>query len=221
MKNKNIAFRTSMSGYNKKDVYDYLEKVNREIGEKSKDYENKISALESEIAAVKDENCTLKDNCASLSDELSTLRIQNEEYESTVKKLNEELTEKSSTIDEIDSATVKISLELDRLSEEYSKLSEKYSELYLATSDIDQLRQKADSYDKIIKRIREKRTYESENPDSFQPDQKKENELVTSANIILAQMKEAQDKFTDAIINLQMESQLIKERINAMIMKSK
>ena len=220
MKNNNVAFRTSVRGYNKKDVYDYLERVNREICEKSTDYENKISKLESRISTLMDENCTLKNDNASLSDNLIALREQNEDYASSIKMLNEELNEKSDTIEEIDSATVKISLELDRLSEEYSKLSDKYSELYVATSDIDHLRQKAESYDKIIKRIKDKRTYEVSSADKVGHDIKDPCELVESANNILSQMKEAQDKFTEAILNLQKESQVIKERINAMI-KSK
>ena len=71
MSNENIIFRTSVNGYNKKDVYKYLEGVNKDIKDRSEEYEKKISELESK-------NKELSDNNTLLTAQLSEFKSENE-----------------------------------------------------------------------------------------------------------------------------------------------
>ncbi|MEE1356977.1 MAG: DivIVA domain-containing protein, partial [Clostridia bacterium] len=60
MSNDNVAFRSSFRGYNKKDVYKYLETLNRDIAKKN-------TELEMELSGLKDKNAKLIAECTYAS----------------------------------------------------------------------------------------------------------------------------------------------------------
>ncbi len=83
MDNKNIMFRSSISGYNKSDVNDYLFKINNEFTQKQDDLNAKIKKIEDEADAA-GKKC--------------------EELEAELEKLRGELCEKSRLLEEAESA---------------------------------------------------------------------------------------------------------------------
>ncbi len=247
MSNDNIAFRKSIRGYNKKDVYKFLESVNKDISEKSAEYEKKITQLEKENEILtrdlssKNEKldmlnalCEEKDEALRSNEHIITsLREDLKDKENTVSSLNREIKEKETLIEELDSATVKISIELDRIFEQYKEISDKYEAIATELGELDELRYKADSYDKIISRAKQKKS-DSPIQSSEYPYQatKEKNEidaiktdidsiLSGSADMILEHIRQTQQKFTTAIMNAQSETDALKERINSVIRSSK
>ena len=158
--------------------------------------------------------------------EIVALKDEDTRSRETILLLEKDGREKEALIEELDSAAVKISIELDRLSEMYSELVSKYENAAFVTEDIDNLRKKADAYDKIVIRAKEKK-HSSVNAQSKDVEEKEDEKqdidsiLTGSAQEILEHIKDAQEKFSEAILNAQRESELLKERVNEVINSSK
>jgi len=267
MSNENIAFRSSFRGYNKKDVYKYLENLNREAISKTNELQQlkcelqdsneklkqKIISAESETAKVKEElnkekiehekNSAEKDSeidrlialCSSKDDlisqkqtEIDTLYEQLNAKETILKATKEELTQKDSLIDELDSAAVKISLELDALSDDYKGLLARYEELAGTLQCVDELQRKARAYDKISERVKSYSLKAKE--ESFAANVKTATDTVkkdindilsVSADEIMDHLKTTQARLNSAIENAQKETDLLKQRIGRVISSSK
>ena len=222
MKKDNVAFRISARGYNRQDVYNYLESVNRDIIERSNEYEKEIESNKHEIEALtsknellSNENYSIKQGYEDLNKQYTDQAVTIESLTSKIEILTEELEQKNTVIEEIDSATVKISVELDKLLDEYTELCNKYEKLVISTKDIDEYRKKAESYDKIIKRAMEKSNAQAQ-PTRVITNNTDHN-LSRSAFEILDKMRQSQKKFSDAIINLQNETEALKEQINKLL----
>ena len=267
MSNDNVAFRSSFRGYNKKDVYKYLETLNRDIAKKN-------TELEMELSGLKDKNAKLIAECTYASNELEQLKAQQrdeteklrceiskkdgeilrinndleqknselvklktflEQKDNELCRCNESLAQKEALIDELDSATVKISLELDALGEEYAQLVSKYEQLSSALKDIDSIKRKAQAYDKISMRVKEySRTNASIAQDAVKDTPANEAKapsediksgiddiLNGSAEEILSYIQSTQARFNSAILSAQSETDALKERINSVIKTSK
>lgn len=235
MSNENIIFRTSVNGYNKRDVYKYLEGVNKDIKDRSDEYKKKVSELESKNKELSDKSNILDAKLSELRSENQTLKKSLKEKESDILTLTDEKAkatlkaavlesenkEKDALIEELDSAAVKISLELDSLAAQYSELVEKYEQAVFVTDDITELKKKADAYDKIVTRAKEKKQTAQQPVEKIEEKQDIDSILTVSAQEILEHIKEAQTKFSEAISNAQKESELLKERVNNVINSSK
>ena len=225
MKKNNVVFRTSVNGYNKKDVYNYLDSVNKDITNRANEYEEQISARDEKIKILEDDNNQLQsdlnksieENC-QLKDQLENAVAQKTQYDAEIESLKEELDNKSAMVEEIDVACVKISLELDKLLCDYNALNEKYLELYSSVGDVEELKQKADSYDKIVKRAKEKMGQSTpQSPLKEDDGESIDNVLSGAAFRIIDQMRDSQLKFSGAIADMQKETEALKERINLII----
>ena len=225
MKNNNVVFRTSVNGYNKKDVYNYLESINKDITNRSNEYEAKIAAYEDKIKILEDDSNQLRfenekfaDENSRLKGELEAVVAQKSQDDAEIDSLKEELDNKSAMVEEIDVACVKISLELDKLLCDYNSLSDKYRELYSSMGDVEELKQKADSYDRIVKRAKEKMGQTtSDAPACDQNSDTIDNVLSGAAFQIIDQMRDSQLKFSGAIADMQKETEALKDRINSII----
>ncbi len=212
MRKENVAFRTSVNGYNKKDVYNYIEAVDKDIKTRSDTYEHKISSLESEKT--------------SLESKLSVKDEENNLLKARISGLEKDIVEKESLIEELDRATVKISVELDELAVRYAELVSKYKRSFCSAESISELERKADAYDKIVARAKEKkqeRTKFSTTKASVHSNEKDDidNILTGSAQEVLEHIKMAQIKFSEAIENAQKESEILRERVDAVMSSSK
>jgi chromosome segregation ATPase len=238
MSNKDIAFRTSVNGYNKKDVYNYLDGVNKDIKNRSDEYERKISTIESDNKILQDKYDSLNIDYLEIKEKndkliidvnekdkrISELIEENAKVSRTLSAAEREVAEKDALIEELDSAAVKISLELDSLAEHYSELVAKYENVLQISDDLSEIKRKADAYDKIVSRAKEKKNASSRPIDQTQPKNDKsdiDSILTGSAQEILEHIKQAQSKFSEAIANAQEESDLLKERVNNVINSSK
>ena len=236
MSNENIVFRTSVSGYNKKDVYKYLENVNKDIKEKSVEYEKRITELEKETIKLSEEKDSLDTLSRELKEQNDSLNTKLNEKESELGHLLEENAktndalaliekennEKEALIEELDSAAVKISLEIDSLAEQYAELVSKYEEAIATPDNIIELKRKSEAYDKIISRAKEKKSTQTVSLNTTTEEKHDIDSILSgSAQEILNHIKQTQQKFSEAIANAQKESDLLKERVNNVINSSK
>ena len=209
----NVVFRTSVSGFNKKDVYNYLETINKDIQKQADNYEKRISSLEAKNK--------------KLEAELTACEENKKQQTAMISELENDISEKDKLIEELDIAAVKLSVELDTLSKQYSMLVTKYEQAFDQAENADELRRKADAYDRIIARAKEKQHNRSKAPDITSTSPLKtekddiENILSGSTKEILEHIKEAQQKFSEAIENAQKESDMLKERVNTVMNSSK
>ncbi len=249
MGNDNIAFRSSVGGYNKKDVYKYLDNLNREIISRDEASKEKITTLKKDNSALCSElekaRCELAllseqkdkeieklkgDNAELLSDieqkeaEIASLMSSTVELKQNAEAYKAQLEQKDTLIEELDSAAVKISLELDKLSEQYSKLCLEYSELARSFDGIDELKKKAAAYDKISARIKSqphKATHEAQSSGTAAVKDDIDSMLSASAEEMLTYIKTTQSRFIAAIENAQNETAALKSRIDSVINSSK
>lgn len=210
MSNENIAFRTSVNGYNKTDVYNYLDSLNRDIIARDEAAKQKTTALESECNALKEEKSAV----------MAELEVANTQIEA----LKDELAQKDALISELDSATVKISLELDALSEQYASLLSEYRNLAKSLDEIEELRKKAQAYDKISEKIRARKGIVSTKTQTSTASAVKadiDRMMSASAREMLDYIQSTQNRFNSAIENAQNETHALKARIDGMINASK
>ena len=209
MSKERVIFRSSVNGYNKKDVYNYIEKLNNDIKSANESYEQKIKALEadkkeaeSQLSAHNSENVSLKQRISELEDQIK---------------------EKDALLEELDHACVKISLELDTLSLQYSALVSKYENVPFADANVKELERKAKAYDKIIARAKEKQKEQKHIHSASTQAPAKEpatNNKSESASEILTEIASAQSKLTDAIEKAKAEADILRERLNRVISSS-
>lgn len=209
MSKERVIFRSSVNGYNKKDVYNYIEKLNNDIKSANESYEQKIKALEadkkeaeSQLSAHNSENVSLKQRISELEDQIK---------------------EKDALLEELDHACVKISLELDTLSLQYSALVSKYDNVPCADANVKELERKAKAYDKIIARAKEKQKEQKHIHSASTQAPAKEpatNNKSESAREILTEIASAQSKLTDAIEKAKAEADILRERLNRVISSS-
>ena len=209
MSKERVIFRSSVNGYNKKDVYNYIEKLNNDIKSANESYEQKIKALEadkkeaeSQLSAHNSENVSLKQRISELEDQIK---------------------EKDALLEELDHACVKISLELDTLSLQYSALVSKYDNVPCADAHVKELERKAKAYDKIIARAKEKQKEQKHIHSASTQAPAKDpatNNQTESAREILNEIANAQSKLTDAIEKAKAEADILRERLNRVISSS-
>ncbi len=238
MSNEKIVFRSSVNGYNKKDVYKYLEAVNKDIAQKCAEFEKKISDAHKETDAVKEQNETLRKELGETSaavaeknKEIEALKARNFEMEKTLKELTTEASQRDALVEELDRAIVKLSVELDSISAQYAQLSENYESIKREISEIDTVKRKAAAYDKIAQRAREQiRTEVHKEEPKMNCDNTErscdinadiDSILTGSAEKIPDHINEAQASFTSAIMNAQSETDALKRRISNVLNSSK
>lgn len=254
MSNANIAFRSSFRGYNKKDVYKYLDNLNRDLISKSNEYEIKErelleakNVLESKLSEAKleteqtkkeledtkkyyESNNTEKDTyIEKLKNEIAKKNEELSVKDSAINALEQELSTKDSLIDELDSAAVKISIELDNLSDDYKALLLKYQELSSSLVYMEELKRKANAYDKISERVKQYTKPQIKDEGLIHEAKTVKNGikndindiLSVSAEEILEQLKETQARFNSAIEHAQKETDQLKHRIGKAISTSK
>ena len=212
MRKETVAFRTSVNGYNKKDVYSYIEGLNKDITTRSEAYEKKIKALESEKN--------------DLSSKLNVQKEENSRLKDWLAELEHDVDEKAALIDELDRAAVKISVELDALAAQYSDLAAKFERTYRSAENVNELEKKAQAYDRIVARAKEKKAEQKKatiaQPQIHKNDREDiDNILSGSAQEILEHIQEAQQRFSEAIENARIESEMLRERVNEVMNSSK
>lgn len=199
MKNKNIEFRTAVGGFNKQDVIRYIEELTRDVSVSESDHKHEIEQAQNEYKA-------LNDKYNKLSEFSSATVAENEQ-------LKNEIKEKDEIIEELDSAAVRISVELDSLSSEFSSLISKFEELQKQLSENEELRRKAEAYDKIAQKIKEHKKTISE-------PQKEPIISTESADEILERLNDVKEKFNKAIADAQNETNVLKSKIAAVLSNS-
>lgn len=199
MKNKNIEFRTAVGGFNKQDVIRYIEEMTRDVSVSESDHKHEIEQAQNEYKA-------LNDKYNKLSEFSSATAAENEQ-------LKNEIKEKDEIIEELDSAAVRISVELDSLSSEFSSLISKFEELQKQLSENEELRRKAEAYDKIAQKIKEHKKTVSE-------PQKEPIISTESADEILERLNDVKEKFNKAIADAQNETSVLKSKIAAVLSNS-
>ncbi len=221
MKDNNIAFRTSVNGYNKKDVYKYLDSLNSELIERDRTAREKICEL-TEI------NQNLNEKNSALSEALNKAEQENTEQLCTLKNENQKLADEAKAnqalINELDRAAVRISLELDSLAEQYNSLCTEYKELAHSLDGIDELRKKAAAYDKISAKIKSHTQNPQQSTQSISGNASKtdlDKMLSDSAAEMLSYIKTTQERFLSAIENAQSETLELKAKIEKIINSSK
>ncbi len=160
--NKNVFFRSSIKGYNKSDVNEYLIRMSNEFSVKEEsireraemaekealDYQEKIASLESSLDDIKKRfDDTLRDfeNIKSENEALKNASFDIEK--------SEESTEKDRKIAEQDAVIAKQFEEIDTLRDKLQKASERINEAEAELEKNDELVRKAKLYDKTSANI--------------------------------------------------------------------
>ena len=209
MSKDRVIFRSAVNGYNKKDVYNYIENVNKDIKTASDSYEQKITVLEAE------KNDALSQLSAYITENTS-LKERNSELEEFIK-------EKEALLEELDQACIKITLELDAMAVQYSALVSKYESVSRSEPRIKELERKAKAYDKIIARAKEKKQEQKHaHPAPLQIPTKETatDNNTESAREILNEIASAQNKLSEAIEKAKAESDILRERLDKVISSS-
>ena len=105
MSDKKILFRKSMSGYNREDVNNYIEAMNKKYNDEKTEYAEKLEALEKENKQFTENELP----------ELEELRAEREQREALVAEMTE-------TIE-------KLRMQIEQASIENARLSDRVSEL--------------------------------------------------------------------------------------------
>ncbi len=136
------AFRTSISGYNKADVNEYILKLNTEYSRSLADKDEEIASLKSELDAA---NTALNDakNTATSERELESannvIAAQTEQLEALRRELDEAKAELSLVKSELD----RIGDISDKM-DQYENMTTRMGEIYMeATTDADRIRKEA------------------------------------------------------------------------------
>ncbi len=136
------AFRTSISGYNKADVNEYILKLNTEYSRGLAEKDEEIASLKSELEAA---NTALNDakNTADSEKELESannvIAAQTEQLEALKRELDEAKAELSATKSELERIG-----DLSDKMEQYENMTTRMGEIYMeATTDADRIRKEA------------------------------------------------------------------------------
>ncbi len=263
MSKDNVAFRSSVNGYNKKDVYKYLESLNREIISRDEEAKNRIAVLTADNISLTENNLKNEEKIHDLlaqletsdserknilskhqdeleeySQRISILSAQTEEKDLIIKDLSDNLTEsnndilslkdqitqKDILISELDSAAVKISIELDKLTEQYNALLSNYDQIAHSIKQMDEIKRKADAYDKISERIRSSTNHMTQDPQAYTQKQISTDNVydtTPTTQELLDYIKDAQARFNTAIEHAQNETNALKIQIEKAINASK
>ena len=95
MGNDNIAFRSSFRGYNKKDVYKYLESLNREIIDRNEALTKKLEASEKHVVCLENEIMQKDSALATKEEQMNVIQKQ---YESSGKEKDDLISELSDQV---------------------------------------------------------------------------------------------------------------------------
>lgn len=129
MSDKKILFRKSMSGYNREDVNNYIESMNKKYNDEKTEYVEKLEALEKENKQFTENELP----------ELEALRAERDQREALV-------TEMTETIE-------KLRAQIEEASLENAKLSDRISELEKANNANMEVYEKSSKFDKVSEQI--------------------------------------------------------------------
>ncbi len=147
-----FAFRTSMGGFNKKDVNNYIASLSQSFAEKSKEYEASIESLNSVVDELK-KNISALEAESVKSSELDALNEQltqaNSLLDARAKQVDSLTAERDELKAKLDAMTAKLSLfaGMEEKLGDYERMKIKMGELYLeAASSAERIKTDAENY---------------------------------------------------------------------------
>ncbi len=161
------AFRTSLSGFNKADVNDYIAKLSNEFDEKNTELEKEIERLKAELENTKEllsaEKEKLEASESRLSDD-SELSCKLEDAERIIASQNEQLDAKSAEIERLNAEIAGTAEKLAHFSEieskisEYEAMSARMGNIFMgATAEADKIKENAKAQaDALVRETEEK-----------------------------------------------------------------
>lgn len=163
------TFRTSMGGYNKQDVNEYIASLSESFEHQKTEYEKKIAQISviSEELQEKVDSFTKSDSGENTSNELYMANSLIAEQQQTLEKRLDELKEKDMKLAEYDEKIASLEAELEKFKEseeklsEYDRMSKKMGEILIkAASSAEQITAEAEKKAADILRSSEEKTRE-------------------------------------------------------------
>lgn len=160
---KNVIFRSSVGGYNKTDVNEYLLRLVGEFNEKEEELKKKAERAEKEIKALEEKVDELKasldeqKSClAQKTEETDKLTLEKEELEAELTALQKESAmEQNEKANEQDAVIAKQFEEIDSLRTELEATKEKLTLAVNESAEFAELARKAQIYEKTSANIGE------------------------------------------------------------------
>ncbi len=147
------AFRTSLSGFNKADVNDYIAKLSNEFDEKNTELEKEAERLKAELEKVNELLAAEKEKREASESKLSgdsELLKKLEDAERIIASQNEQLDNKNAEIERLNAAIAGTAEKLAHFSEieskisEYEAMSARMGNIFMgATAEADKIKEKA------------------------------------------------------------------------------
>lgn len=137
---KQVEFRTSLSGFNKKDVNQYIARSTAEFIQEAERSREKIDELYTELAAEKEKN-------ERITAELDLLKSQLENVDNENAELKAELVRSETHHAELNERITVLENQNEELNDRVERLKEERNALKAETDTIPELKEKAERYD--------------------------------------------------------------------------